>query len=614
MRQNEVERRSTSLGLCWITASLFSLLALPSPSCAQSVQGQLLESGTGLPVQGALVLLLDERGRELGGYLTNDAGGFRLQAPGPGRYTVRSERIGLQTVTSDPFELARGQTLNLRLETAHKAIELEELRVEGERQCVVRPEEGVLLAQIWEEVRKALTVQEWTDQEGLNRYRVLGYERDLDPQTRLAVTESRRFDEWVTRNPIRSLPVEDLLKGGFIQRDESGGYTYYGPDATVLLSDAFLDTHCFGLEIDDRRPGMLGLSFKPVRRSRLPDITGTLWLDTDNIRLQFLEFGYTWSPWLEAIGVAEGRVQFEGMPDGSWIVRRWWIRMPKMVRDNALMTGGQSGFRVARITEAGGEVARISSPGYPTMTEAAVGTLTGLVWDSTQAGPLVGATVYLSGTQYSAVTDSAGFFLLADVPEGFYRATFRHPQVDSLGVFPSGVEVSIDAGGASETALAVPSRVSILKALCSEAGWEAETSAVVGTVWDGENGNPVSGATVVLEWTDYRTVANREILADVQSIEVLTDERGRYRACGVSSLVIITAQAKLSDSEGAKVRAIVPEENVMVLDLELNSNRANPSGRSGTLAACASACRSVPNLHNPPPATRSGQNPSRPAS
>ena len=39
-----------------------------------------------------------------------------------------------------------------------------------------------------------------------------------------------------------------------------------GPDATILTSQEFLDTHCFGVVADSRNPGMIGLSFAPLRR------------------------------------------------------------------------------------------------------------------------------------------------------------------------------------------------------------------------------------------------------------------------------------------------------------------------------------------------------------
>lgn len=559
-------RRNTP---AWILPFFFLSLVLPSPCLCQDVQGQLIALGTGQPLEGALVSLLDAHGTQRGGYLTNQAGRFSIRAPGPGHFTLRAERIGFEIVTSQPFELAKGQVFQIRLEMSEEPIQLEELTVVGDRKCVVRPEEGMALARIWDEVRKALTVQQWTEQEGLNRFRVLGYQRELDPETRLAISETQRMDEWATRNPIRSLPAEKLLGDGFIQRNSEGEYIYYGPDATVLLSDAFLDTHCFSLELDDQPSDLIGLSFEPVIRRSLPDISGTLWLDGESARLQFLEFGYTWSPWMEAASVAEGRVYFEELPGGSWIVSRWWIRMPKMVQNTGLMTGGGMGFRVRGITEAGGEVVQVSSTTQRRSGDSAAGTLTGLVWDSLRSSPLVGAEVYLSGTEFSATTDSTGRYHLPGIREGVFRVVLTHPRLDSLGVSPSVGEVSMTADAALELPLGIPSRVSFLSALCSESGWAPGTSAVVGTVRDEENGLPIEGATVVLEWTDYRSVANREILADVQRTEVLSDERGRFRACGVPSLVILTARGHKPGFEGPGVEAIVPDENVLVMDLTI---------------------------------------------
>jgi hypothetical protein len=135
------------------------------PLDGQTIQGQLLDRDTELPVEGALVLLLDPEGRQHHGSLSNGAGRFLLRAPGPGRFRVRAERIGFETVRSDPFELASDQVFGLRLTMAQMAIELEGIRVEGNQRCLVRPEEGLQVARVWEEARKALALQAWTEQE-----------------------------------------------------------------------------------------------------------------------------------------------------------------------------------------------------------------------------------------------------------------------------------------------------------------------------------------------------------------------------------------------------------------------------------------------------------------
>ncbi|MFC1661198.1 carboxypeptidase regulatory-like domain-containing protein [Gemmatimonadota bacterium] len=573
-----MSRESASLRLtssCLGPAAALLLLGLltPHPSKAQTVQGQLLETGTEQPLQGALVLLLDEAGEVQDGYLTNDAGRFILRAPRTGRYTVRAERIGYRTVTSEPFEVADDELVRVHLQTPPSPIRLAGFQVEGEQRCVVRPEEGLVLAQVWEELRKALTVQKWTEDEGFYHFQLVEYEREMDPKTRLVVAEDRKLIQSVTRNPIQSIPIANLLEGGFIQPDESGGFYFYGPDATVLLSDAFLDTHCFHLEVDAQRHRMLGLSFQPLRPTARPDIRGTLWLDRETARLQFLEYGYTWSPWVEATGVAGGRVQFEELPNGAWIIRRWWIRMPKMVWDLGVARAGVSRLRVGGIAEAGGEVTQISSPQNRQIRPGSTGALRGRVWDSIRPGPLANATVYLSGTQYSALTDSSGMFVMEDLPQGFYRVSFTHPHIDSLGVYPSGEEVSITASGETDVALAVPSEESILRAICLENEWEEGTSAVVGAVRSGQSGDVISGARVVLEWTDYDVVAGRDIQADVQTLEALTDARGRFRACGIPAGALVSLWVGLSDRKAGETEFTAPREAVVILDLTVEKLR-----------------------------------------
>jgi hypothetical protein len=274
-------------------------------------------------------------------------------------------------------------------------------------------------------------VQDWTEREGSFRFQMARHERELDWPSEAVISESRSIRSGVSRSPIQSLPAEDLLSEGFIRPSGSGGYDYFGPDASVLLSDLFLDTHCFSLSSDGDRPGEIGLSFEPVNRGRFPDITGTLWLDSETAELGVLEYTYTWSPWPEAYGVAGGEVEFENLPNGAWIVRKWSIRMPIVAADFT-RTGsrGTSRITVSRIKEVGGEITQYSSLDRTVVSEALPkGVLEGQVWDTPRQEPLAGATVFLSGTSYAAETDSQGEFLLSDLPEGTFSVAFTHKSI-----------------------------------------------------------------------------------------------------------------------------------------------------------------------------------------
>ena len=571
----EVSGQRRIVPVSFLPTCLLLAVVLPRPAHPQTVRGELLEAGTVVPVEGALALLLDEEGKEKGGDFTDELGRFVIQAPGPGRFTLRVERIGLETVLREEIDLAQGQTLHLRLETALKPILLEGFQVEGSRQCVIRPGEGLVLAELWDEARKALTAGQWTEESGLVRFRVVEYEKELDLATRLAVQDERHPARWVSGVPIRSLDVEDLLENGFIQPAEEGGFRYYGPDAAVLLSDDFLDTHCFRFSAHPDEDELIGLAFEPVRRTSKPDISGTLWLERRTARLRYVEFGYTESPWREAAGVAQGRVDFEQLPDGIWIVRKWWIRMPKMVLDHSVMGRGRSGRVVGGIIEAGGEVTRIS--GLPTTATSggAGATVTGMVWDSVRGGPLAGALVYLSGTTHRAWTDTGGRFFLPEIPEGRYRAGFGHPWLDSIGVFPTGSEVILTPGDTMDLTLAIPSLSSVLGALCPEDGPDSLTSAVVGTVHRNSMGDPAPYAEVVLEWAPETVEEGQDTIGNVQTLQMTADVRGRFKRCGLPAGTTVAARASFGDSIGEpRVASLPPDRrSIQVLDLRLGESR-----------------------------------------
>lgn len=67
---------------------------------AQTVQGQLVEEGTGSPIAGALVLLLNEDGKTAARVLTDEGGRFLIRAPAPGLYRLRADRIGFRSAQS----------------------------------------------------------------------------------------------------------------------------------------------------------------------------------------------------------------------------------------------------------------------------------------------------------------------------------------------------------------------------------------------------------------------------------------------------------------------------------------------------------------------------------
>jgi hypothetical protein len=77
--------------------------------------------------------------------------------------------------------------------------------------------------------------------------------------------------------PWRSRSTDSLHRFGYVVTDKDNSTVYYAPGLDVLLSNMFLEDHCFRLVADGPRVGM---AFEPAPdRKRLSEIRGTIWLD-----------------------------------------------------------------------------------------------------------------------------------------------------------------------------------------------------------------------------------------------------------------------------------------------------------------------------------------------
>jgi hypothetical protein len=325
---------------------LVALLSLSAPAAlmGQTVSGHLLEPGSSRPIAGALVVLLDSSGKEVAGALTDASGAYTVRAPGSGSFRLRAQRVAYQSVVSPAFELRDGQTVSRDLVAATIPTRIEGLTVDARNPCEIRPGAGRKSAQLWEEVRKALDAAAFTQRESLYRFQVRTFSRKLDPESLRPLPDSAVEHERtaVLDRPFRSAPVERLLQDGFVQTgaDET---VYYAPDAEVLLSDAFLDEYCFAIATSGSDSSLVGLAFRPVAKRGPPALRGTLWLDRATRALRYLDYGYArYSLPGGLASAAAGRIEFEELPTGAWIVRRWTIRMPTQLTLTTETPGGSN--------------------------------------------------------------------------------------------------------------------------------------------------------------------------------------------------------------------------------------------------------------------------------
>jgi hypothetical protein len=553
------------------TLLLASLLAAaPAALAAQGVTGTVVDQQGGAGIAGALVQLVAPDGRVRAQVLSRAAGEFSLRAPAAGRYTLRAERVGYAAVTSPVLELAAGQTVTYRLAAGAERLQLEGIvaAAGNSRRCTVRPQGGEETAALWDEARKALQAAVTTRQQYPYRFKTERRIRALDPTTLTVRREEVRAMEGFSDNPFVAVSPERLARYGYV---ETLGDTvfFHAPDADVLLSDPFLETHCFrGQRGDGDHAGMVGLAFEPVRGGENADVAGTLWLDARTAELRTVEYRYTRGSGTANVNDrAGGRVEFKRLPNGAWIVTRWRILMPAS-QAGAPATSGpiptvQTAARVALAEEAG-QVVEIRDRNGTPVEMVAFASITGVVFDSTRNRPLAGARVALAGTADSTRTDAAGRFTLPRLAEGVYALGFSHPRLDSLRFVPDPALVTVVPPNVLSRDLAIPSEASILASSCRTAAGSA-VGAAVGRITDRAGNEPLPGVPLLATW---------EVLGSAEGgrAAVVTDDGGGYRFCELP--------------EGVSVRIVARLENDSVI-AEVQARRGAPQQRDFMLAAPA---------------------------
>ncbi len=394
-----------------------------APVGAQTVRVRTIEAESRLPVVGAIVVLIDHTGRRIAQALTNETGRVAIAAPRSGTFSLRADRIGHPGITTAVFELV--DTLSVTLVMPLAQTTLPDLTTTGMTSCNRRAG-GERTAQLWEEIRKSLTATQVTaDSETavlavrrFHRLRTLSLTIRRDSTTAQFATRGAAF---TTASP------QVLLGSGFVQ-DKGGRFEFFAPDAELLLSDEFLESHCFDVaEPDRRQPGRVGLTFHPTPDRTTADVRGTLWVDRTTAELRSLEFEYLNAPvgvqW-KGIG---GLIEFQRLSTGAWIVGSWYIRTADRVRvERAARDFRPVTDTVIGYVDVGGEAAPLGN-GAALLVDGrgplvanrttATGELRGRVVAADGRG-LSDAVVAIGGLDSSVSTDDDGRFRLTDLPEG----------------------------------------------------------------------------------------------------------------------------------------------------------------------------------------------------
>jgi len=574
--------------------------ALSARAHAQVVRGAVVDEASGRGLPGIVVVLLDSTGKRLAGVLAGEDGRYAIRTGVPGRFALRAERIGYRADAPTPVVLKVGETVELRLVTRPVPVLLGAVRVTDKSPCVTGASDGREVSSVWDEARKALYATDLTQREELFTARVSRFERTLDAQSGRVTSYQTKQSTGVTRSPFVSLAAAQLSADGYV-RQSSTETVYYGPDATVLLSDEFLRDHCFRLKAGEgKHGGSIGLAFEPVKGRDKADIAGTLWVDQKTGELRNLDYVYHQLPNLPSAVKSEdfgGRIEFRHMATGAWIVERWVIRMPMLVdkgrfatRSDAIIPGTApkpvERIQLAAIREEGGEVVETVSRGERRAVTNALATVRGTVFDSTRMLPLRGARVFLDGTQFSARSGDDGSFVIGEVPPGTYGLSVSHARFDSLHLPSPGMNVTLRADEQTVASLAGPSTATIVARDCTAQEQAAGRSMIRGRVLDASTGEPAIEARVLVTWNSMETSASRLVAVTERRAITRTDSAGRYDLCGLPDGVRLTTLVTVDERRSAPVQVVLPADEINVLDIRIGKSTvvaaAEPAKPSGS--------------------------------
>jgi hypothetical protein len=343
-----------------LLAAALTLAAVPARG--QTVQGRVVELPGEEPIAGALVALVDTAGLEVTRSATSPSGGFTVGTRVAGRYHVLIRQIGQQPWRSPVFALAASATYPVTFQVDAKPYELPALTVEAKRsRCGVRPGEEGVVGGLLEAAQVALQLAKATSDEGRLTFSTASYLKQLTPDLRLldsTLAGATRLASW----PIESAHPDSLRVWGFVRQppevervtsaQTDAGPIYYGPDARVLFSDWFLETHCF--RVEEEEGDLLEVRFTPERRRERVEIDGRLILHRASMELRRLEFEYIGLPRWVPKDKAGGFVELRRLREGAWIPRAWALRAPQAVR-----SPGSPRLRLLGWVETGGQVTAV---------------------------------------------------------------------------------------------------------------------------------------------------------------------------------------------------------------------------------------------------------------
>lgn len=177
----------------------------------------------------------------------------------------------------------------------------------------------------------------------------------------------------------------------------------------------------------------------------------------------------------------------------------------------------------------------------------------------------------------SAIADSLGAFVLADVPDGRYMLGFFHPMLDSLGLEAPLREVAVTGTRAVRVDLGIPSARSVRAAICGAKASSDSSAVVMGVIRGANDRAPIGGVSVIGEWLEL-ALTRGGYTRRVPRLVATTGPNGWFAMCNAPAggVMVLTATRDRDSTDAIDVH--VPTDGFLRRELYLGSARTVVSG------------------------------------
>jgi hypothetical protein len=426
--------------------------------------------------------------------------------------------------------LSDGETKHIELSVEDAIVALGRVNVTTRSACGRRVDGSRQVARMLEEVRASVTVAELSATDSLDGASIVAYERRIDPRTGTSLGDSVFSIPGRFRWPFASPDPASLTALGYATAASDGSVTFYAPDARVLASSEFVNSHCFRPVSSESDTTLVGLHFSPLPGSTVADIEGTLWLERSSAELRALDARFVRSPLSDFDDQSSISLRLARVAHGRLLVAAWSIVAPVVrvvrqmdVRLGQLRVPEAQRHELAELHESGGFV-ELGDGRFSPMGSVAVV----IRRDAQDKRPI---RVAIGGAGNVLTADTANRVLFEHLFPGRYSLLAYTPSGSDGGGSVATGSVLIRAAAREHVSLGLASRAAAMAALCPHASISDESAALLLVVVDSSRKRLNARASMRLAFTRDELVSADRVHTSKTNVPITSSPNGWYVAC-----------------------------------------------------------------------------------